>query len=274
MNPGVGCGEFMLADGFIRKSAAATSGVGKVERVNEKPVSVNTRTPTSTMRRRDIDGLRGLACLFVVLFHMDEHWLPGGYGGVDIFFVISGYVVTLSCGACATTALRAALRDCAAFYGRRVRRLAPLSVTCALLSAIAISIVVPTDEPQKGAWGETVDNAEALRTFPHGPERARRRRQHPARCAAVGRILGLVLAQPPSIRSRIIGRSASRNNSTSLSTRLLPALPRRSPPARAAAHRRRPRHRVGRALLLLQLRLSPVENASHAFYLMPCRAWS
>ena len=48
------------------------------------------------MRRRDIDGLRGLACLFVVLFHMDEHWLPGGYAGVDIFFVISGYVVTLS----------------------------------------------------------------------------------------------------------------------------------------------------------------------------------
>ena len=43
------------------------------------------------MRRRDIDGLRGLACLVVVLFHMDEHWLPGGYGGVDIFFVISGY---------------------------------------------------------------------------------------------------------------------------------------------------------------------------------------
>ena len=91
------------------------------------------------MRRHDIDGLRGLACLFVVLFHMDEHWLPAGYAGVDVFFVISGYVVKLSMRRLRTDGtLRAALRECADFYGRRVRRLAPLSVACALLSAVAI----------------------------------------------------------------------------------------------------------------------------------------
>ena len=49
---------------------------------------------SGTKYRRDIQVLRGLAVLAVILFHADESYFPLGYLGVDIFFVISGFVVT------------------------------------------------------------------------------------------------------------------------------------------------------------------------------------
>ena len=44
---------------------------------------------------KDIDLLRALAVIAVVIFHFHEAWLPSGYLGVDLFFVISGFVITL-----------------------------------------------------------------------------------------------------------------------------------------------------------------------------------
>jgi peptidoglycan/LPS O-acetylase OafA/YrhL len=45
-------------------------------------------------RIKAIDGLRGLSILLVLLCHLDVPWFRGGYVGVDVFFVISGYVIT------------------------------------------------------------------------------------------------------------------------------------------------------------------------------------
>ena len=92
-------------------------------------------------RRGDIDGLRGVACLAVLLFHANPAWLPGGFTGVDVFFVISGYVVTLSMEKASPE--RAAPL---AFYARRVRRLAPLTLFTVLLTMAGVTLLVPADE--------------------------------------------------------------------------------------------------------------------------------
>jgi peptidoglycan/LPS O-acetylase OafA/YrhL len=84
--------------------------------------------------RPDVDGLRGVAVLLVVLYHAELPWLRGGFIGVDAFFVLSGYLVT-------ALLVEEVRRDdtvgLAAFYARRCRRILPaagvvLTATCAL----------------------------------------------------------------------------------------------------------------------------------------------
>lgn len=71
--------------------------------------------------RSDIDGLRAIAVLPVVLFHAGFSWLPGGFVGVDIFFVISGYLISTII----LNEMRKGTFSFARFYERRVRRIIP-----------------------------------------------------------------------------------------------------------------------------------------------------
>ncbi|MEB3333983.1 MAG: acyltransferase family protein [Cyanobacteriota bacterium] len=99
---------------------------------------------TAPFYRPEIDGLRAFAVVVVLIHHIDPHWLPGGFLGVDLFFVISGYVVTASLARRQETNWRQML---VGFYGRRFRRLLPAMVLMTILTAILFSIVVsPANE--------------------------------------------------------------------------------------------------------------------------------
>ena len=91
--------------------------------------------PTSSGRRLDVQGLRALAVLLVVIFHAGLP-LPGGFAGVDVFFVISGFVITGMLLAELEFGHGLSLQK---FYFRRVRRLLPaLATTSISTAAIAI----------------------------------------------------------------------------------------------------------------------------------------
>ena len=93
--------------------------------------------------RPDIDGLRGFAVLAVFLYHLNGRWLPGGFTGVDVFFVISGYVVTGSLLAHQQEPLGPRL---AGFYLRRMRRLLP-NLFCSIgVTALGVALLVPPRE--------------------------------------------------------------------------------------------------------------------------------
>lgn len=99
--------------------------------------------------RPEIDGLRALAVIAVLINHLNPAWLPGGYLGVDLFFVISGYVVTGSLLGRQTTSAKSFLVD---FYGRRFRRLMPaLIVTILVVAVLFVAIVHPADDTIKPA---------------------------------------------------------------------------------------------------------------------------
>lgn len=93
---------------------------------------------TSDKYRLDIDGLRALAVLPVVLFHAGISGFQGGFIGVDVFFVISGYLIT---GILIKEKQRGNL-SIARFYERRLRRIAPALLAVLTVSAIAAQLLL------------------------------------------------------------------------------------------------------------------------------------
>lgn len=88
--------------------------------------------------RPDIDGLRAIAVLAVVIFHLGVPGFQGGYVGVDVFFVISGYLITSL-----ILAQHAEGRfSFAQFYARRVRRLFPPLIATVLATTLACAIIL------------------------------------------------------------------------------------------------------------------------------------
>ncbi|WP_277207865.1 acyltransferase family protein [Vibrio misgurnus] len=92
--------------------------------------------------RADIDGLRALAVLMVILFHMNADWISGGFIGVDIFFVISGYIIT--------SAIYPQIINKEfsfnQFYVKRIKRILPLFYLVAMTSLVfAYWLYTPND---------------------------------------------------------------------------------------------------------------------------------
>jgi peptidoglycan/LPS O-acetylase OafA/YrhL len=90
-------------------------------------------------RLPDIQGLRGIAVLLVLFYHVWPEMLPGGFVGVDVFFVLSGYLIT---GILLREAKGRRI-DLLAFYARRIRRLLPAATAVLLVSLILTVYTLP-----------------------------------------------------------------------------------------------------------------------------------
>jgi peptidoglycan/LPS O-acetylase OafA/YrhL len=77
------------------------------------------------MKNKEIQGLRAIAVIGVVLYHASFKWIPGGFLGVDVFFVISGYLISQMIVKELATTGRISLAN---FYARRLRRLLPTAI--------------------------------------------------------------------------------------------------------------------------------------------------
>jgi peptidoglycan/LPS O-acetylase OafA/YrhL len=87
-----------------------------------------------------VDGLRAVAVIAVLLYHLGIDWIPGGFLGVDLFFVISGYVIT---GLILDSIEKSGGLDLRAFYLSRIRRLVPALIAMVVLTTIYIGVYAP-----------------------------------------------------------------------------------------------------------------------------------
>lgn len=120
--------------------ATVTEAMSDVE-TGEVPPSASTRRSMAYVPA--LDGLRAVAVIGVMLYHGGISWIPGGYLGVDVFFVISGYLIT-------TLLLREHARsgviDLRSFWTRRLRRLLPAVLVLLAAVAVAIPFLVAASE--------------------------------------------------------------------------------------------------------------------------------
>jgi peptidoglycan/LPS O-acetylase OafA/YrhL len=120
------------------------------------PRASSSAARVATDFRPEIQGLRALAVVAVLLFHLWSAWVPGGYVGVDVFFVVSGYLITahLLKEADATGRI-----DVPAFWARRIRRLLPASFLVLLATVAIVLVAVPST--LKVQWASDVAAAAA-----------------------------------------------------------------------------------------------------------------
>ncbi|WP_240920399.1 acyltransferase family protein [Metapseudomonas otitidis] len=90
--------------------------------------------------RLDVQGLRAIAVLAVLLYHANSNWLPSGYVGVDVFFVISGFIIT------ALLTRHVGKIDLVAFYASRVKRILPAYfVMLGVVTIVSAVLFLPAD---------------------------------------------------------------------------------------------------------------------------------
>ena len=106
----------------------------------------------------EIDTLRALAVLSVMVFHLSARLLPGGFAGVDVFLVISGFVISRSMMSLDAESLP---RFAAAFYARRFLRILPALLVCLSATLLLSTLLVPVawlsvanyDTARYALWG-------------------------------------------------------------------------------------------------------------------------
>ncbi len=91
--------------------------------------------------RADIDGLRALAVIPVLLFHAGFRSFSGGFVGVDVFFVISGFLIT----SIIQEDIEAGRFSIISFYERRIRRIFPALFTTLLVSTVIAALILLPD---------------------------------------------------------------------------------------------------------------------------------
>ena len=103
-----------------------------------------------------IDGLRAIAILSVIIYHLNNKWLPGGFVGVDVFFVISGYVISKSLAGSHWANFKEFLLG---FYKRRILRILPALLFCLIITSIVSTLFIPNN------WLSSLNNDTALHAF-------------------------------------------------------------------------------------------------------------
>ena len=124
----------------VEDPAEGSSGEDPVSRVLPSGDEAGT-APGDRRFRPDVEGLRAIAVVLVVLYHASFPGLHGGFVGVDVFFVISGFVIT---GLLLRERSSTARTSLASFYGRRVRRILPAGTLVIVATVIAAYVVLGT----------------------------------------------------------------------------------------------------------------------------------
>jgi len=117
-------------------------------REHSLPREAEPAAPARATVRSDIQGLRAIAVTMVLLFHLWPNRLGGGFVGVDVFFVISGFLITSHLLA----AVPATGRDLARFWARRVQRLLPASLLVLAATVLGTWAVAPPTRWAASAW--------------------------------------------------------------------------------------------------------------------------
>lgn len=116
---------------------------------------------TRTGYRYDIDGLRAIAVLLVVIFHINEALIPGGFVGVDMFFVISGFLITGNI----VHEHKAGTFSYREFYRRRIRRILPAMFLVTLATVVAGTLLLLPEDVETLAWSAIATAASGANVY-------------------------------------------------------------------------------------------------------------
>lgn len=134
----------------VRFECLHSGVVASVDEVRARVETTVVNRQSGGPIRRDVQGLRGVAVLAVMAYHVDR-FLPGGFLGVDVFFVISGFVITSSL---VRETERTGTFSLSGFFARRARRLLPASAVV-ILTSLAIGFFTQSPLGPGQALGHT-----------------------------------------------------------------------------------------------------------------------